>query len=46
MSGTGYEKDDYLYDIETGTMDFLGISHDESSRISLATMESISQLSS
>ena len=46
VSGTGYEQDDYLYEIETGTMDFLGISHDEAGRISIETMESMSQFSS
>jgi len=46
VSGTGYEEDDYLYELETGTIDFLGISHDATGRISLETMESVGQFSS
>lgn len=46
VSGTGYEQDDYLYELETGTIDFLGISHDATGRISLETMESVGQFSS
>ncbi len=46
MSGAGYEDDDYLYEIEEGAIDFLGVSHEDINKISMEAAESVSQFAS
>ena len=45
LSGIGYDSDDVLYEIEEGTMDFLGITHEDVSDIVLQVTESVNKIS-
>jgi len=44
VTGQGYESDDYLYELEEGTMDFLNFDENDISDISLELMESVSKM--
>lgn len=44
MSGGGYGSDDFLYQLESGTMDFLGIQQDAISDITLEVMEYVAKI--
>lgn len=46
MTGAGYDEDDYLYETEAGTMDFLGLSSGDANKISLEMMETTNRFSS
>lgn len=44
MSGQGYESDDFLYELEDGTMDFLGFEQTDVSDLTFELMESVAGL--
>ena len=44
VTGEGYEKDDYLYELEEGTMDYLDVDETAISDLSLELMESVANL--
>lgn len=44
MSGEGYEDDDYLYELEEGTMDYLGFEQSDVSDLTLELMEAVDNL--
>jgi HD-like signal output (HDOD) protein len=44
MGGIGYDDDDALSELETGTMDFIGLRQDEISDIMLKVLEAVDQL--
>ena len=44
MGGIGYDDDDALYELEKGTMDFIELTQEEVSDISLKVLEAIDQL--
>ena len=44
ISGEGYEDDDYLYELEAGTMDYLDFNQSVISELTLELMESVSNL--
>lgn len=44
MSGGGYDSNDFLYQLEEGTMDFLGFQQSDISELTFEVMESLSQL--
>jgi len=44
MSGEGYEDDDYLYELEEGTMDYLDFNRGDISELTLELMESVANL--
>jgi len=45
VSGTGYDSDDILYELEEGTMDHLNITNEDMSDITLKVIESVSKVS-
>lgn len=46
LAGIGYDNDDFLYDIEDGTMDYLSLTQDDVSDIVLKVSESMQNISS
>jgi putative nucleotidyltransferase with HDIG domain len=44
VTGEGYESDDYLYELEEGTMDYLDVDETAISDLSLELMESVANL--
>jgi putative nucleotidyltransferase with HDIG domain len=44
VTGEGYENDDYLYELEEGTMDYLDVDETAISDLSLELMESVANL--
>ena len=44
VTGAGYESDDYLYELEDGTMDYLEFDDNDVSDLSLELMESVANL--
>lgn len=44
MSGEGYEDEDYLYELEEGTMDYLDFDQNDISELTLELMESVANL--
>jgi len=44
VSGEGYEDDDYLYELEAGTMDYLNFEQSDVSDLNLELMESVANL--
>jgi putative nucleotidyltransferase with HDIG domain len=44
MSGEGYENDDYLYELEEGTLDYLDFNQSDVSDLTLELMESVADL--
>jgi putative nucleotidyltransferase with HDIG domain len=46
LSGIGYDDDDFLYDIEEGTMDHLSLKQEDVSNIVLKVSESVEKISS
>jgi putative nucleotidyltransferase with HDIG domain len=44
MSGEGYENDDFLYELEEGTMDYLDFDQSDISDLTLELMESVANL--
>ena len=44
MSGDGYDHNDFLYQLEEGTMDFLGFQQSDISDLALEVMESVAEL--
>ena len=44
MSGEGYEDDDFLYELEDGTMDYLEFDQNDVSDLTLELMESVANL--
>ena len=44
MSGGGYDGNDFMYELEEGTMDFLGFEQGDISELTLEVMESLDQL--
>lgn len=44
MSGGGYDGNDFMYELEEGTMDFLGFEQSDVSDLTLEVMESLDQL--
>jgi putative nucleotidyltransferase with HDIG domain len=44
VTGQGYESDDYLYELEEGTMDFLNFDENDISDLSLELMESVAKM--
>ena len=45
MSGIGYDSDDFLYELEEGTMDFLSMKKEDVSEIVLQVTESVNNIS-
>ncbi len=45
MSGIGYDTDDFLYELEEGTLDFLGMQKTDVSEIVLNVTESVNKIS-
>ena len=46
LIGIGYDDDDILYEVEEGTMDFLGLKQEDVSELTLKIGESVNQISS
>ena len=44
LSGVGYDSDDYLYELESGTMDHLGLSQEAVSDIVLQVTEAVNKV--
>jgi len=44
MSGEGYEDDDYLYELEEGTMNYLAFNQNDISELTFEFMESVANL--
>jgi putative nucleotidyltransferase with HDIG domain len=44
MGGIGYDDDDAVYEFEKGTMDFIGLTQEDVSDITLKVLEAIDQL--
>ena len=44
MSGEGYEEEDYLYELEDGTMDYLDFNQNDISEMTFELMESVANL--
>ena len=44
MSGEGYEDEDYLYELEEGTMDYLDFNQNDISELTFELMESVANL--
>jgi hypothetical protein len=44
MSGKGYEDNDFLYELEEGTMDYLDFDQNDISDLTLELMESVDKL--
>ena len=44
VTGQGYESDDYLYELEEGTMDYLGFDENDISDFTLELMESVTKM--
>jgi hypothetical protein len=44
MNGQGYESDDFLYELEDGTMDFLGFDQSDVSDLKVELMESVANM--
>ena len=44
VTGQGYEIDDYLYELEEGTMDFLNFDENDVSDLSLELVESVARM--
>jgi len=44
MSGDGYESDDFLYELEDGTLDFLGLDQDDVGQLSLELLDSVANM--
>ena len=44
MSDDGYESDEFLYELEDGTLDFLGLNQDDVGDLSLELAESVANL--
>ena len=44
MTGEGYENDDYLYELEEGTLDYLEMDDSDVSDLSLKLMEAVANL--
>jgi putative nucleotidyltransferase with HDIG domain len=45
LSGIGYDRDDVLYELEEGTMDYLNITNEDVSEIVLKVTESVNKIS-
>ena len=45
LSGIGYDRDDILYELEEGTMDYLNITNEDVSEIVLKVTESVNKIS-
>ena len=44
VTGQGYESDDFLYELEEGTMDYLGFNDSDVSDLTLELMESVAKM--
>ena len=44
VTGQGYESDDYLYELEEGTLDYLDFDDNDVSDLSLELMESVAKM--
>ena len=46
LSGLGYEDDDFMYELEEGTLEFLGLKHENFSAITFQVIEYVQKLDS
>ena len=44
MSGEGYEDEDYLYQLQDGTLDYLDLNQNDISNLTFELMEAVSDL--